>query len=177
MKPQKYPSSKMKVGLVLYRVTAFTDEEDGKTTIDVEQWVVRSIKRKRGTQTRCGFALPTAIYRQQRYVHLTHKIKGITWGKRSRLNGDFGWLKSIPTRCRESFAEGDDLPIGFYTTQLAAFKSAIALKQSEIKRYKAWEQEKGYEPGYWDDVVAESEKELRLLKARLKRYQSATAFK
>tara|TARA_X000000950_G_C13724332_1_gene581558 strand:- start:560 stop:892 length:333 start_codon:yes stop_codon:yes gene_type:complete len=110
-------------------------------------------------------------------VHLTHKIKDITWGKRSRRNGDFGWLKSIPAWCRQSFVEGDDLPIGFYTTQLAAFKSAIALKQSEIKRYKAWEQEKGYEPGYWDDVVAESEKELRLLKARLKRYQSATAFK
>ena len=45
MKPQKYPASKMKVGLVLYRVTVFTDDEDGKTTIDVEQWVVRSIKK------------------------------------------------------------------------------------------------------------------------------------
>lgn len=169
MKPQKYPASKMKVGLVLYRVKAFTDEEDGNTSIDVEQWIVRSIKKKRGSQTRYGFALSTSSYNQQRFVYLTQKLKDVTWGKRSRRHGDFGWLKSIPARCRKSFPEGDDLPTGFYTTQFSAFKSAIAQKQAEIKRYKQWEGEKDCEPGYWDDCIAEAEKEVRLLKARLSR--------
>ncbi|TKF90931.1 hypothetical protein FCV67_25650, partial [Vibrio sp. F13] len=50
---QIYPHSKIKVGAVLYKVDV-SEWDDGSTSISIDEWVVRSIKRRRGTQTPMG---------------------------------------------------------------------------------------------------------------------------
>lgn len=117
-KTQLYPASKIAVGAVLYSCTAWTDDE-GKTSTEVNEWVVRSIRATRGSKTRMGFA---TSYRRDttQYVHITEKINLVTWGKRSTKNGDYGWLKTIPSYCTKRFAVGSNLPHGIYTTTRAA---------------------------------------------------------
>ena len=173
MKRQKYPAGKIKVGLVLYQFNAYTDDETGKSSVECYEWVVRSIMKKRGSQSQYGVKKSTAEFWQQRYVHITQKIDGLTWGKKSRKNGDFGWLSSIPAWARDSFTEGEDLPDGIYTTKLAALKSAINSKVDDIARYKQWNlKEDDHE--YWTSSIQEAEVELRLLKSRLTRMQNAS---
>jgi hypothetical protein len=56
LKQQKYPSSVIKVGAVLYDVSAYYYE--GKTSVDVDEWHVKSIRKKRGSQTKRGRDVP-----------------------------------------------------------------------------------------------------------------------
>ncbi len=82
----------------------------------------------------CPFRKEGAISTSdQHYVNLAQKIDGVTWGKRSRKNGDFGWLPSIPSWCLKQFREGGELPFGIYTTRLAALKFAKASLQEEVQ--------------------------------------------
>ncbi|EHU7138975.1 hypothetical protein KZK14_004968 [Salmonella enterica] len=45
MKPQRYPSSIIKVGAVLYKAFGWVDDE-GKCHVDVDEWHVRSIQNR-----------------------------------------------------------------------------------------------------------------------------------
>ncbi len=127
----KYPYSVIKVGTTLY--LALSSTENGKSKTEITEWVVRSIRKKRGSQTK---------YNDKRfgngdnndYVNLIWKIDGVSWGKRSSKNGDFGWLK-IPNFCRKQFRVGDDLPLGMFTTKRAALKSAEKDHIETIKWY------------------------------------------
>lgn len=127
----KYPHSVIKVGVTLYLVLSSTD--NGKSKTEITEWVVRSIRKKRGPQTK---------YNDKRfgngdnndYVNLIWKIDGVSWGKRSSKNGDFGWLK-IPSFCRKQFRVGNDLPHGFFTTKRAALKWAEKEHVETIKWY------------------------------------------
>ena len=159
-KQQQYPSSKIFVGAVLYIAMAWTDD-DGKTTSEIEQWVVRSIRAKRGSKTKYGFKVAASrAYDVAQYVNLTQKIDRITWGKRSTKNGDYGWLSSIPESFRMQFRVGDPLPYGLYTTERAALVYRIAAEKEWLAKVKLR-----------DDAleIETAEAELSALKRRLAR--------
>lgn len=128
LKQQKFPSSVIKVGAVLFQVTAYY--HDGKTCVDVDEWHVKSIRKRRGSQTKNGFNVPVYLRNDQVYVNLIAKIEGVTWVRLSRKVGDIGWSPSIPANFRKQFAVGQELPLGIYTTKLQAFKYAL---ESSIK--------------------------------------------
>lgn len=167
---QKYPSSIIKVGAVLYSVDAFS-YDDGTSEISITEWVVRSIARKRGTQTAfgqkrvgygCGDSAPA-------YVNLTAKIKNVTWCRMSKKVNDFGWSKSIPSSFRKQFRVGDYLPLGVFTTIPASIRHAIKQKKKRIESsilHRNQESEPR-EIEEWNEDILVEEKELRLLKTRL----------
>ncbi|EGQ8101756.1 hypothetical protein [Vibrio parahaemolyticus] len=172
-KQQKYPSSVIKEGAVLYRYDAIA-YDDGTYEVECQEWIVRSIRRKRGSKTVMGGRksfLADFASSDIKYVNMTQKKKGVTWGKLSKKHFDFGFLKSIPQAYKQQFAVGSDLPKGFYTTKLAALKyelkhNEISLKESQ--RYLKIETD--------PDCIAEHEEEIRdytkciqLLKSRLTR--------
>jgi len=137
-KTQAYPASKIKVGAVLFSVDATTDE-NGKTSTEVREWIVRSIQAKRGTKSRFGCPAPYADTARQ-YVNLVAKIDYLTWGKRSSKNGNYGWLKSISPLFRKQFEVGENLPVGIYTTvrasvlfEIKSFEESIAWYRSAIE--------------------------------------------
>lgn len=133
-KPQSYPVSKIKVSAVLYSCIAWT--EMGKTSTEIEQWIVRSIQARRGTKSRMGFPVHGATEKPT-FVNLTQKVDRVTWGKRSSRTGDFGWRKSIPSLYKRQFEIGDKLPSGIYTTVRAALVYGIADAVETIAWYKA----------------------------------------
>jgi hypothetical protein len=101
----------VKPGKVYYAIT-ITD--DGKIT--VENWVVRTV---RGGKITAIWKLP------------------YTWGKRSTKNGDFGWLKNIPTWCRRTW-KVDTEPYSIFTTKRRAIQ--YELKHVEPGDYDTPEQ-------------------------------------
>lgn len=155
-KPQLYPASKIAVGAVLYSCTAWTDDA-GKTSTEVNEWIVRSIRATRGSKTRMGFATSYGRDTTQ-YVHIAEKINLVTWGKRSTKNGDFGWLKTIPSYCTKRFAVGSNLPHGIYTT----IRAAVLHQMSMTKDYLADCIADGDE-----DEIAASEAQYAALQRRL----------
>lgn len=162
MKRQKYCPSVIKTGATLYRATGY--EWEGRIQITVDEWVVRSIRRRRGSQSQFGSRLPSLLREDQLYVNLAVRLERITWGKRSVRTGDVGWLKSIPKEFRSQFKVGDDLPVGMYTTQLAALKYCLVDTQSMVRWY-----EDKLQQGVPDDEKPDYEKELdeasRMVKA------------
>lgn len=142
MKQQPYSPNTIKVGAQLHQVTAF--EFENKIYVDIDTWVVRSIKRKRGTgvfakmNARNGIDVPV-------YVNLTKKINGVTHGKhrvyiksKKLLGGHkreerFGWFPSISDKYKKRFAVGDDLPVGIYTTVLSALLFALWIEKRHMK--------------------------------------------
>lgn len=175
---QKYPKSVIKKGAVLYSVLVDTDY-DGKTTIDIFEWHVRSIAKKRGTQTKNGFKQSTSEFYNDVFVYITAKIKDVTWCRQSRKVNDFGWSKSIPSHLRDSFRVGDYLPLGKHTTVNAALRSAIKRKEKDVDAYKQWSDEEDCPElkAEWDGDVVIAEKELRLLKSRLTKIKNAKSKK
>ncbi|ELI5720897.1 hypothetical protein RRK67_004024 [Vibrio fluvialis] len=172
---QKYPTSIIKQGAEIYSVDAYS-YDDGTSEVCINTWVVRSIKRKRGTQTlmgkrklgEYGDSAPT-------YVNITQKIKDVTWTRQSRKVNDFGWSKSIPESFRKQFRVGDFLPEGIYTTVNAAIRYAIKAKESSIKRSIEWRNNETdpQEIAEWDADIECERKELRLLKARQTKLKNA----
>lgn len=59
------------------------------------------------------------------FVNLAQKVEGVTWVKRSKRQGDFGWKSSVPAEYRKQFQAGHALPSGFYTTKYAALRFAV----------------------------------------------------
>ncbi len=84
-----------KVGMSLYNIYV---EDDGKCVLIIH--IVRTI--------RGGF------------VHAIQKINGITWIKKSKKNGDYGWDNSIDYVWRNK-AKFYDL----HTTKLAAYRYTL----------------------------------------------------
>lgn len=167
MKSQKYPKS-TKVGSIFYSYHAWS-YNDGSTEVELKEWHVRTIQCRRGTQTRYGHKRYNADLFNEKYVNITAKVKGITWGKRSRKNGDYGWLKSIPSCYREQFMVGEPLPYGVFTTKLQALLFAIKEQEGSIERSKKYlaEETDPVEIAEWEEELRCEEKELRALKTRL----------
>ena len=94
-------------GQTLYMIGC---EEDGRPT--TETWIVRTIRGGR----------ITAIWK------LSH-----TWGKRSKKNGDFGWIDPIPAWCRKTWVADKPMPSWFFlfTTKRQAIANAIKTFERE----------------------------------------------
>ncbi|WDX79850.1 hypothetical protein PQP94_24080 (plasmid) [Salmonella enterica subsp. enterica serovar Typhimurium] len=151
MKAQAYPPSVIRKGAVLYAALYYIFDDD-KAKVEVTEWIVRSIQKRRNSTS------------DQRYVNLAQKLDGITWGKRSRKNGDFGWLPSIPSWCLKQFREGGELPFGVYTTRLAALKFAKVSLQEEVQYCEA-ELKKAQTEEDTQELQEELAENQRLLKA------------
>jgi hypothetical protein len=158
-KPQLYPASKIAVGAVLYSCAAWTNDA-GKTSTEINEWIVRSIQAKRGTKTRMGFATSFGHDRTQ-YVNITERIDHVTWGKRSTKNGDYGWRKTIPSYCTRQFAVGSCLPRGIYTTVRAAILYETCVTRDYLADCKSANQADRNE-----DEIAASEAQYAALKRR-----------
>lgn len=169
---QKYPHTRIQVGAVLYKVDV-SEWDDGSTTISVDEWVVRSIKRKHGTQTSMGRRKVGDDYGDTAplYVNVCAKIQGKTWVKKSKKAGDFGWSNSISQKQRDQFKVGSHLPLGLFTTPLAALR--WALKQHEKVLNQSIEERNqetdAKEIAEWDEDIAHTTKSVRLLKSRIKK--------
>jgi hypothetical protein len=176
-KQQKYPSSVIKEGAILYRYDAIA-YDDGTYEVECQEWIVRSIKRKRGSKTVMGGSksfLADSASSDIKYVNITQKIKGITWGKLSKKHFDFGFLKSIPKRYKQQFAVGSNLPNGFYTTKLAALKYELKSNELYLK-----ESERCLKTETDPECIADYEEEIRdyskcvkLLKSRITRLKNS----
>lgn len=132
-KTQPYPASIIKVGAVLYSVLAYTDDE-GKTRTEYQEWVVRSIKSKRGSKSRLGHTM-FARGNIEQQVNLTLKIEHVTWVKRT---GKTGWATTISSHFTKQFPVGEDLPLSLYTTQRAALVYAISAHHDTNLHYDKW---------------------------------------
>ncbi|AKE44810.1 hypothetical protein AU106_gp179 [Sinorhizobium phage phiM9] len=104
-----------KIGQIYY--TVFTDESDGK--VSIEEYHVVTIRGD--------------------YVYAAWKIDGITYGKKSKKAGDFGWLRPLPDWTRKKFHRKEceknwkitPDKIGLYTTKLQAIRAEIK-EQDEL---------------------------------------------
>ena len=187
---QKYPKSKIKDGAILYKVSAFTFLDNSSGT-EVEEWHIRTIRMKRGSLSWRGIKLSTGneLQQEKRCINCVQKIKGITWGKLSTKNGDFGFFKNIKNKYKVQFNEGDTyLPEGFFTTVLAASKFAykrhLRLLKSNEEDLREVERERDsgevYDPEVlqaelecYNELVAET----KLLKSRLTKVIKASKTK
>lgn len=97
----------MKIGTVLYELSV--NEPDG--SLEWAEWIVRTIRG--------------------RWCYATVKVPGLTWGKRSKRHGDFGWLDPTPPFCRRKWLAVNPLrPLGgLSTTRRAAVVEAIATQK------------------------------------------------
>lgn len=166
---QAYPRSKIKVGAVLYKVDV-SEYDDGSMSVAVDEWIVRSIKRKRGSQTIFNSRRPNADVAPV-YVNVTAKIKDVTWIRLSRKVNDFGWSKSISQYHRAQFKVGRRLPKGLFTTPLAALKYALKSADKNLQTSleyleKAQDVEEYNEVTEW---IESDKKALRLIKSRIKK--------
>ena len=129
---------KLKVGIVVYSV--YFDEEYG---IDLSEHRLRTIrKNKQGILT----------------AYFIKYVKGITWVKKSKKHGDWGWADNIEHWYRDSIMlnvyEKNGLPHHMSFTKSGAFKKAIQKCEGYIKDMK------NDKDGYWDDGDLESEMKM-----------------
>ena len=92
---------KYKIKQILYRATS--NDSTGKCEMDL--YVVRTIRGG--------------------YVYAVAKISGITWGKLSSKNGDFGFLNSIDPIFRYRILVGNKF-MSLHTTKMQAWKSLLS---------------------------------------------------
>ncbi|EHA7062470.1 hypothetical protein JMG16_004151 [Salmonella enterica] len=154
MKPQRYPSSIIKVGGVLYKAFGWVDDE-GKCHVDVDEWHVRSIQNRTVSKY---FGTKKVV------ISLVQKLDDITWQKGK-------WLTNFLVHYRQKFYENEPLPNGFYTTQNMALRYALESTYMSIKWY---EEEKA--AGLWS---AEHEEEyngelklVKIIKSRITRLKN-----
>lgn len=158
----------------MYRVIASTDE-CGVTEVDMEEWVIRSIQKKRRSQRAGAPTHRGTDDNRQQCVNLSCKIRDVTWCRQSRKVADFGWAKSIPSLFRISFEVGSPLPAGFYTTKLAALKYAKKHHEFKIERCRKEMDEiiDTRDLEEWQCDLIRYEKELKAIKSRLTRLRNA----
>lgn len=124
MRAQPFPKTIVKRNAELYGAVYYLTDS-GQAKVEIETWGVRSIQRKRYSES------------SERFVNLAKKIQGVTWGKRSSKVGDFGWLPRISSSFILQFKEGEELPFGLYTTRLAALRFAKYTLAEEIEHFKS----------------------------------------
>lgn len=69
-------------------------------------------------------------------IYLTEKVMLITWGRRSKKHGDFGWLPAIPKEYVIHFRSQEDFDRRntgrYHKSKSAAYRSVLA----EARKYK-----------------------------------------
>lgn len=136
---------------------------DGSSSVEAHEWHVRSIQNRSTYRSRCGTKLSSTT-RNALMVSLVSKKNHVTWVRGA-------WAKYIPNEYKRMFEVADRLPEGIYTTQLQAIKFAVKKWEADISWYenemptiKAKREIAKYE-----DDLACLQKELQLLKSRLKK--------
>lgn len=174
---QKYPYSKIKVGVTLFSVSTDTDPETKKASVDINEWVIRSVKKKRGSQSSYGCKVFQFNGSDDKYVHCTQKINGLTYGKLSNKKGDYGFFKSIPLYCKKKFKVGEHLPDGVFTTILAAAKYRLK-KDIEYLEYLI-KDKKDCSPDrikMIDEDIKATENEIKVLKLKINKLKKGTLY-
>lgn len=156
LKQCKQPKN-IKVGSCFYSCSAYSFD-DGTSTVDLDEWIVRSIQRKRNSQTIFGIKSYLADFNKTKYVNLARK-NGCTW-----VNGK--WAKSISEVDLKQVVLGEFLPSGIFTTKLAAINDEIknTISWVESARQKVSKIVDEDDLKEWQQDVKEAEKELKLLK-------------
>ncbi len=130
-KPQPFPASKITIGARLYRAYSYCDE--GKAVSGFEEWIVYTIRARRGDKMRSGFDVSGGISKPKA-VNLIQK-NAATWGKKTKKTGDYGWLPPFHPSYRRQFRVGEDLPSGVYTTKRAALAYELADQLDSVSWY------------------------------------------
>lgn len=177
VKPQQKYSLKIKKGAVLYKLSVWTDDCTGRAKTEMETWIVRSIKKIPGSQSKHGFktAFSNEDYFNGKHVYLTEKRKGETWGKLSRKQFDYGWFSSISHYYKINFKEGEPIPLGIYTTKLAACQFAVSTAGVRVCWYFNALKNKTMSDKVKQDYVdeqLEAERELKACKTYLKSFKT-----
>ncbi|MEH6473828.1 MAG: hypothetical protein V7752_21615 [Halopseudomonas sp.] len=127
---------RIKTGTTFYSATGWVDD-NGKVRVNVDEWLVRSIRAKRGSKSKMGFKV-LGTGDDMKFVNLAQKNSS-TWIRRSSKIGDYGWDSSIPDYYRKQFQHGaDNLPYGIHTTPLKALIYARASTDRCIASSKKW---------------------------------------
>lgn len=147
---------------VLYSFEAVS-YDDGSSSVEAHEWVVRSIQTKPTLICLRGVSLLNSS-RKAVFINLVSKKKNITW-----INGE--WANYIPKDYRKKFERGERLPEGVYTTQLQAIKFAVNKQHENIAfaeaELSAATSKKDID--IWADELACYKREMKLLKGRLTR--------
>ncbi|WP_420284433.1 hypothetical protein [Serratia liquefaciens] len=115
---------KFKPGQVFYGCWPYTDD-NGRVEITVDEWEVRTVRRKRNSQTR--WSVPKQFPDKSLYVNLTQRSTSLTQDKKGV------WLKNIPACCRRQFPVEYGLPSNLFTTPLQALKYALTVADSDAE--------------------------------------------
>lgn len=94
---------KYKIGKILYRASA-----DDENKCELDTFMVRTIRGE--------------------FVYAVNKIPGITWGKLSKKNGDFGWLNPVDALFRCKTEIGTDF-LTLHTTKRKAWSELLKNKK------------------------------------------------
>ncbi len=157
MVKQKFPKSKIIVGGSLYKVTPYTDH-NGVSHCDIDEYIITSIRRKRGTQSKYGIARLGSNPDASKWVNLTLKNEYTFKGDKR--------LKNISRYYTLSFIYGQDLPFGYYTTKLKALNYAVVTAIENVQ----WHLENLTKD---DPDTLCALKELRLTKGKLTRLKKS----
>jgi hypothetical protein len=168
-KRQPYPASKITIGACLYRAYSYCDE--GKAVTGFEEWIVYTIRARRGDKTRSGFDVSGGI-NKPKAVNLIQK-NASTWGKKTKKTGDYGWLPPFHPGYRRQFRVGEDLPSGVYTTKRAALAYELADQIDSVAWYEKEIQQETDQLALAELVVEATETASQV--AALKRRMSALA--
>ncbi len=115
-----------KRGQVFYGCWPYTDDT-GRVEITVDEWVVRSVQKKRNSQQRWG--VPKFTPDNTVYVNLTQRVVDLTIHRKTGA-----WMKSIPACCRRQFIAANGLPGYLFTTPLQALKYALKVADTDAER-------------------------------------------
>lgn len=92
------------------------------------------------------------------HAFFVKKIDGLTWGKRSKKTGDYGWLDPLPVWARDKVRVVDGAPRGYGKSKSAAIRLELADRRKARARHKADA-----------EIVEEIDGEIRALERRLSR--------
>ncbi|EPS1205517.1 TPA: hypothetical protein ACGD48_004777 [Serratia marcescens] len=115
---------KFKPGKVFYSCWPYTDD-NGRVEITIDEWEVRTVRRKRNSQTRYG--VPKAYPDKSLYVNVAQRGTLLTQDKKG------AWLPNIPACCRRQFSVERGLPSDLFTTPLQALKFALTAAESDAE--------------------------------------------
>lgn len=114
---------KFKLGQVFYTCWPYTNEA-GRVEITIDEWEVRTIRRKRNSQSR--FGVKKAYADDTQYVNLVQR-GSLTQDKKGN------WLKNIPACCRHQFPASGTPLSSMFTTPLQALKFALTVAEGDAE--------------------------------------------
>lgn len=94
------------------------------TKVEFREYILRTIQTRAG---RYSWEKP------ETWGYWWCKVPGLSWGKRSKKHGDYGWLKNADPICRVKHRLQDGRPYG--ATKAGAIREEIAAIRELIREY------------------------------------------